>query len=82
MRTMLIAALVAAATAPALAANYGSSANGGGSPGYNRGVATDYRLKKHHHVKKLHAQAAAPQAAKTTPGQAGGEAAKQPMGRP
>lgn len=28
--------------------NYGSSANGGGSAGYNRGVATDYRLKKHH----------------------------------
>ena len=86
MRTMLIAALVAAATAPALAANYGSSANGGGSPGYNRGVATDYRLKKHHHVKKLHAsakpQAAAPQAPKTTPGQAGGGATKQPMGRP
>jgi len=88
MRIITIAALIslpiiAAATTPTLAAgNYGSSANGGGSPGYNRGVATDYRLKKHHHVKKLHAQAAAPQAAKTTPGQAGGEAAKQPMGRP
>ena len=26
-------------------ANYGATANGGGSAGYNRGVATDYRLK-------------------------------------
>jgi hypothetical protein len=34
-----------------LAANYGSSATGGGSAGYNRGVATDYRLKRHHGVK-------------------------------
>jgi len=62
MRTILIAAalslpLVAAATTPTLAAgNYGASATGGGSAGYNRGVATDYRLKKHHHAKKLHAQ--------------------------
>jgi hypothetical protein len=64
MRTVLIAAalslpLVAAATAPTLAAgNYGSSATGGGSAGYNHGVATDYRLKKHHPVtgKKLHNQ--------------------------
>jgi hypothetical protein len=61
MRIIKIAALfslpiVAAATTQTLAANYGSSANGGGSPGYNRGVATDYRLKKHHNVKKLHAQ--------------------------
>ena len=60
MRTILIAALLslplaAAATAPTLAANYGSSATGGGSAGYNRGVATDYRLKKHH-GKKLHNQ--------------------------
>ena len=87
MRTILIAALfslplVAAATTPTLAANYGSSATGGGSAGYNHGVATDYRLKKHHRVKKLHAQAAAPQAPKATPGQAGGGATKQPMGRP
>lgn len=57
MRIILIAALfslpiVAAATTQTLAAgNYGSSATGGGSAGYNRGVATDYRLKKHHHVK-------------------------------
>jgi hypothetical protein len=60
MRIILIAALfslpiLAAATAPTLAANYGSSATGGGSAGYNRGVATDYRLKKHH-GKKLHNQ--------------------------
>jgi hypothetical protein len=63
MRTILIAALfslplVAAGTAQTLAAsNYGSSATGGGSgsAGYNRGVATDYRLKKHH-GKKLHNQ--------------------------
>jgi hypothetical protein len=92
MRIILIAALfslpiVAAATTQTLAAgNYGSSATGGGSAGYNHGVATDYRLKKHHRVKKLHAsakpQAAAPQAPKTTPGQSGGAAAKQPMGRP
>ena len=54
MRTILVAALlslVAAAATPTLAANYGQSANGGGSYGYNRGVATDYRLKKHHSVK-------------------------------
>jgi hypothetical protein len=91
MRISLIAALfslpiVAAASAPTLAANYGSSATGGGSAGYNHGVATDYRLTKHHRVKRLHAsakpQAAAPQAPKATPGQAGGGAAKQPMGRP
>jgi hypothetical protein len=60
MRTILIAALfslplVAAGTTQTLAANYGSSATGGGSAGYNRGVATDYRLKKHH-GKKLHNQ--------------------------
>jgi hypothetical protein len=60
MRIILIAALslpIVAAT-PTLAANYGSSANGGGSPGYNHGVATDYKLKKHHPVtgKKLHNQ--------------------------
>jgi hypothetical protein len=60
MRTILIAALfslplVAAGTTQTLAANYGSSATGGGSAGYNRGVATDYRLKKHH-SKKLHNQ--------------------------
>jgi hypothetical protein len=56
MRIILIAALfslpiVAAATTQTLAANYGSSATGGGSAGYNRGVATDYRLKRHHGVK-------------------------------
>ena len=64
MRIILIAALfslpiVAAATAQTLAAsNYGPSATGGGSAGYNHGVATDYRLKKHHPVtgKKLHNQ--------------------------
>ena len=64
MRIILIAALfsltiVAAATTQTLAAgNYGSSATGGGSAGYNHGVATDYRLKKHHPVtgKKLHNQ--------------------------
>jgi gamma-glutamyltranspeptidase len=61
MRTILIAALfslplVAAGTTQTLAANYGSSASGGGSAGYNRGVATDYRLKKHHASKKLHNQ--------------------------
>jgi hypothetical protein len=67
MRIIAIAALfslpiIAAATTPTLAAgNYGSSVNGGGSPGYNRGVATDYKLKKH--VKKLHAQVK-PKAAK------------------
>jgi hypothetical protein len=60
MRIISIAALfslplVVAATTQTLAANYGSSANGGGSAGYNRGVATDYRLKKHH-SKKLHNQ--------------------------
>jgi len=62
MRTILIAAalslpLVAVATTPTLAANYGPSANGGGSTGYNHGLAT-YRLKKHHPVtgKKLHNQ--------------------------
>jgi hypothetical protein len=55
MRIILIATLfslpiVAAATTQTLAAgNYGSSATGGGSAGYNHGVATDYRLKKHHH---------------------------------
>jgi hypothetical protein len=101
MRIITIAALfslpiVAAAATPTLAANYGSSATGGGSAGYNRGVATDYRLKKHHNVKKLHAQVK-PQAAKPSggnpggapaasapaaAGRAGGEAAKQPMGRP
>jgi hypothetical protein len=56
MRIITIAALfslpiVAAAATPTLAANYGSSATGGGSAGYNRGVATDYRLKRHHGVK-------------------------------
>jgi hypothetical protein len=63
MRIILIAALfslpiVAVASTQTLAANYGSSATGGGSAGYNRGVATDYRLKKHHPVtgKKLHNQ--------------------------
>jgi hypothetical protein len=64
MRIILIAALfslpiVAASTTQTLAAgNYGSSATGGGSAGYNRGVATDYRLKKRHPVtgKKLHNQ--------------------------
>ena len=93
MRIILIVALfslpiVAAAPTPTLAAGpYGSSASGGGSAGYNRGVATDYRLRKHPR-KKLHAQvkpraaAPAPQAPKTTPGQAGGAVAKQPMGRP
>jgi hypothetical protein len=61
MRTILIAALfslplVAAGTTQTLAAgNYGSSATGGGSAGYNHGVATDYKLKKHH-SKKLHNQ--------------------------
>jgi hypothetical protein len=61
MRTILIAALfllplVAAGATQTLAANYGASASGGGSAGYNRGVATDYRLKKHHATKKLHNQ--------------------------
>jgi hypothetical protein len=56
MRIILIASffslpIVAAATTQTLAANYGSSATGGGSAGYNRGVATDYRLKRHHGVK-------------------------------
>jgi hypothetical protein len=68
MRIILIAALfslpiVAAATTQTLAANYGPSATGGGSAGYNHGVATDYRLKKHHH-KKLHAYK--PQASKSS----------------
>jgi hypothetical protein len=62
MRTILIAALfslplVAAGATQTLAANYGAGASGGGSAGYNRGVATDYRLKKHHaSKKKLHNQ--------------------------
>ncbi len=97
MRIITIAALfslpiVAAATTQTLAANYGSSANGGGSAGYNRGVATDYRLKHHaksKRAKPLHMQAAprtaptapAAGAGATAPG-AGGGAAKQPMGRP
>jgi hypothetical protein len=67
---------------------YSPSLNGGGSPGYNHGLKY-YRLKKHHHG-KLRAQASAkPQAAKPSgaaapaaAGQAGGAAAKQPMGRP
>jgi hypothetical protein len=66
---------------------YSPSATGGGSPGYNHGLRY-YRLGKHHHGKKLHAQVK-PQAAKpsgaaapATPGRAGGETAKQPMGRP
>ena len=63
MRTILIAALVAAATTPVLAANYGQSATGGGSAGYNHGVATDYKLKKHHPAKP-HA-AVKPQATKS-----------------
>jgi hypothetical protein len=55
MRIVLIAALfslptVAAATTQTLAAgNYGPSATGGGSTGYNHSSAIDYRLKKHHH---------------------------------
>ena len=70
MRIILIAALfslpiAAVATTQSLAASkYGSSATGGGSAGYNHGVATDYRLKKHHH-KKLHASAK-PQASKSS----------------
>jgi hypothetical protein len=66
---------------------YSPSATGGGSSGYNRGLK-HYRLGKHHHAKKLHAQAK-PQAAKpsgaaapATPGRSGGAATKQPMGRP
>jgi len=84
-----IAAIGLTPLASPAVAQYGSqyspSATGGGSPGYNHGLRY-YRLGKHHHAKKLHAQvkpqAAAPQAPKTTPGRAGGEAAKQPMGRP
>jgi hypothetical protein len=70
MRIILIAALfslpiVAAATTQTLAAgNYGSSATGGGCAGYNRGVASDYRLKKHHRVKP-HASTK-PQASKSS----------------
>ena len=64
MRIILIAALfslplvAAGTTQTSAASNYGSSATGGGSAGYNHGVATDYRLKKHHPVtgKKLHNQ--------------------------
>ena len=41
---------------PNLGGYYGAGASGGGSAGYNRGVATDYRLKKHHPAKKLHNQ--------------------------
>lgn len=74
---------------------YSPSVTGGGSPGYNHGLRY-YRLGKHHHAKRLHAQVK-PQAAKPTggnpggaqgagapaaAGRAGGEAAKQPMGRP
>jgi hypothetical protein len=57
MRISLISALfslpiVAAATTQTLAAgNYGPSATGGGSTGYNHSSATDYRLKRHHGVK-------------------------------
>jgi hypothetical protein len=88
MRIIAIAALfslpiIATATTPTLAAgNYGSSANGGGSPGYNRGVATDYKLKKH--VKKLHAQVK-PKAAKQSRGkqaQVKPKAAKPSGGKP
>jgi hypothetical protein len=75
-------------------AQYNPSLNGGGSAGYNHGLRY-YRLKKHHHG-KLHAQikpraakpsgAGAPAPAAGAPaaaaGQAGGGAAKQPMGRP
>lgn len=93
-----IAAIGLTPLASPAVAQYGSqyspSATGGGSPGYNHGLRY-YRLGKHHHAKKLHAQAK-PQAAKPSggnagggqaagggsPGQAGGEAAKQPMGRP
>jgi hypothetical protein len=70
VRIILIAALfslpiiAAAATQTLAAGNYGSLATGGGSAGYNHGVATDYRLKKHHHVKP-HASAK-PQASKTS----------------
>ena len=83
-----IAAIGLTPLASPAVAQYGSqyspSVTGGGSPGYNHGLRY-YRLGKHHHGKKLHAQVkpqAAPQAPKTTPGQAGGGAAKQPMGRP
>jgi hypothetical protein len=73
-------------------ANYGAAASGGGSAGYNRGVATDYRLKHHaksKRAKPLHMQAA-PKTAPTAPAAGagatapagGGGAAKQPMGRP
>jgi hypothetical protein len=72
-------------------ANYGAAASGGGSAGYNRGVATDYRLKHHAKSKRkpLHMQAA-PKTAPTAPAggagatapASGGGAAKQPMGRP
>jgi len=47
----------------AAATNYGPSATGGGSAGYNHDVATDYRLR-HHHVKP-HASAK-PHAAKSS----------------
>ena len=77
-------------------ANYGARANGGGSAGYNRGVATDYRLKHHaksKSAKRMHMQAAPTQKPATAPTApaagagatapaAGGGSAKQPMGRP
>jgi hypothetical protein len=72
MRIILIAALfslpiLAAATTPTLAANYGSSATGGGSAGYNAHNTTNYRLKKHHPVigKKLHNQVKPAKSAKS-----------------
>jgi hypothetical protein len=54
MRISLIAALFLlpiSAVATLAAGNYGPSATGGGSAGYNHSSATDYRLRKHHHVK-------------------------------
>jgi hypothetical protein len=82
MRIVTVAALfslpiVAAATSPTLAASYGSYSNGGGSYGYNRGVATDYRLKHHaksKRAKPLHMQAA-PRTAPAAPAAGAGAAA-------
>jgi hypothetical protein len=87
---MGLAPLASPAVAQFTNPQYSPSVTGGGSSGYNRGLK-HYRLGKHHHAKKLHAQVK-PQAAKPsgggqaagggTPGASGGGAAKQPMGRP
>jgi hypothetical protein len=89
---MGLAPLASPAVAQFNSPQYSPSVTGGGSSGYNRGLRY-YRLGKHHHAKKLHAQvkpqaSAKPQAPKTSGGNpgggqgAGGAAAKQPMGRP